>query len=386
MKTLQLVQSLCIGAACFVFGGRADAQTTQTLGAGSAVTSIDRSATFDSLVVNGIALSDYAEGGLFVTVDGDSWVGEGVPVFDPFHGANNPDRAFEFPYGGSQGWVMIQTTDSGPIFAVEFMYGNGWTTGDVYGPYPWGNHDAIVEWQTWRGSSMVSSGIIGVAPILEMGTVLGFNDAAGFDQLLVRCTIASSGDPNLQALALDSVHVQLSAGCPAASVMQQPSPATTCRTGGAIFSVAAAGIGPMTYQWQRETAPNSNTFVALADGPTASWDGGGAGVGAIVLGSSTDTLSIVADTSHGRVLSAAHAIRYRCTVSNACSATDTDSAAVQLTVRAADFNCDGTVNSQDFFDFLNAFFASAPEADFNADGTVNSQDFFDFVNAFFAGG
>ncbi len=49
----------------------------------------------------------------------------------------------------------------------------------------------------------------------------------------------------------------------------------------------------------------------------------------------------------------------------------------------ADFNCDGAVNSQDFFDFLSAFFAG--NADFNHDGATNSQDFFDFLAAFFAG-
>ncbi len=52
---------------------------------------------------------------------------------------------------------------------------------------------------------------------------------------------------------------------------------------------------------------------------------------------------------------------------------------------APDFNADGLVNSQDFFDFLAAFFASSPTADFNLDGLVNSQDFFDFLTAFFAG-
>src|SRR5690606_10215323 len=41
----------------------------------------------------------------------------------------------------------------------------------------------------------------------------------------------------------------------------------------------------------------------------------------------------------------------------------------------ADFNNDDVVNSQDFFDFLTAFFATAPEADFNNDEIVNSQDF-----------
>jgi hypothetical protein len=50
-----------------------------------------------------------------------------------------------------------------------------------------------------------------------------------------------------------------------------------------------------------------------------------------------------------------------------------------------DFNCDGAVNSQDFFDFLNAFFALSPSADINRDHVINSQDFFDFLVPFVAG-
>ncbi|MGE3108849.1 MAG: GC-type dockerin domain-anchored protein [Phycisphaerales bacterium] len=51
----------------------------------------------------------------------------------------------------------------------------------------------------------------------------------------------------------------------------------------------------------------------------------------------------------------------------------------------ADFNADLFVNSQDFFDFLAAFFAAASSADFNHDTFINSQDFFDFLAAFFSG-
>lgn len=49
----------------------------------------------------------------------------------------------------------------------------------------------------------------------------------------------------------------------------------------------------------------------------------------------------------------------------------------------ADWNHDGVINSQDFFEFIATFFND--NADFNYDGVTTSQDFFDFLAAFFAG-
>jgi len=59
--------------------------------------------------------------------------------------------------------------------------------------------------------------------------------------------------------------------------------------------------------------------------------------------------------------------------------------AVALPRCSADINNDGVVSSQDFFDFISAFFSNNTLADFNSDGTITSQDFFDFIAAFFAG-
>ena len=51
----------------------------------------------------------------------------------------------------------------------------------------------------------------------------------------------------------------------------------------------------------------------------------------------------------------------------------------------ADFNGDGTVNTQDVLAFLNAWTSHDPRADFNGDGAINTQDVLAFLNAWNTG-
>jgi hypothetical protein len=73
---------------------------------------------------------------------------------------------------------------------------------------------------------------------------------------------------------------------------------------------------------------------------------------------------------------------YDCVVSNCCDTAT--SAPARLNVCAADFNCNGSLQVQDIFDFLNAWFNGSAAADFNGGGLA-VQDIFDFLTAWFGG-
>jgi hypothetical protein len=138
-------------------------------------------------------------------------------------------------------------------------------------------------------------------------------------------------------------------------------PASFCAGATIVLTAATNAAAPIGVAWTYNGA-------VITDGPYFP--------GSTVSGATTTTLTIT-DASPAIVG------LYRCTVSNDCGMTPSNT--LGISVCRSDFNCDGAVNSQDFFDFLGAFFASEPSADFNHDAAVNSQDFFDFLTAFFDG-
>jgi hypothetical protein len=142
-------------------------------------------------------------------------------------------------------------------------------------------------------------------------------------------------------------------GCP--NILMHPDSVLSCRGATVSFSVTAHGNDPLTFQWLKNGDPIDTEATPSAATPT------------LVLTN----------------IQPSDVAEYECDVTNDCDTETSDPA--ELTFCLADFNCDGLANSQDFFDFLTAFFAVAPDADFNQDGIINSQDFFDFLTAFFEG-
>jgi hypothetical protein len=228
MEYQRLFSIAVVVAGCLLFVAPVCAGTTQTLGQGSAVLTADRATTFYDLDYAGreTPLSDYQTNGLIVRTNGNSYYGDdargtirtvGTP-FNPFHLTNAADHSyadlgggFYFPYEADPGnydWVTIQANDGKRIYGLEFLYGNGWSTGDIWGAYPWGNGNANLEWKTFVGSAVVSSG---VAERLPVGSVVGFSDPDGFNKIMLRATHPNAVDPNFQELAMDNLNVALSA-------------------------------------------------------------------------------------------------------------------------------------------------------------------------------
>lgn len=153
---------LGVAVALALLPAAATAAPVFTTGAGSAVSTADRSANFNSLTPP-TSQAAYSEGGLSITIPAPNFQG-----FDPTVGNGGFSGGF-FYANGAVAPVVIGTTDASELFAVEFNIGTGYD----------GNSTVFGAYELFDGATSLGGGTFAVAA----GSVVGFLDATGFTSL-----------------------------------------------------------------------------------------------------------------------------------------------------------------------------------------------------------
>lgn len=135
-----------------------------------------------------------------------------------------------------------------------------------------------------------------------------------------------------------------------AEVLSEPADATAAAGEDVVLRVLARGDGELSYQWRKD--------------------------GEAIDGATSATLTLIRPALRDAGV-------YDVVVTNGCGG-ETSAGATVTVLCTGDYNRDGVVSTQDFFEFLLCFFEAGCDADFDGDGAVSSQDFFDFMSAFFA--
>jgi PEP-CTERM motif len=200
---------------------------TQTFGAGSAVTSIDASASFESVA----ALNDnpYLEGGMSFSRFGLTFDNNGCG----FGGCAGRFPGFDgnYMYGTGSGYFEIAAPVGKDFTGLEFITGTGYSLSTPV---------EDIVWSAYNNGSLVSQGFA----ILNAGNVIGFKDASGFD--VIRYT-SSRGIPlEDNAPAFDTVHAQFST-----SPIPEPE----------VYAMLAAGLGMMGFLRRRERKPSQSSHT-----------------------------------------------------------------------------------------------------------------------------
>ncbi|MFN0131912.1 MAG: GC-type dockerin domain-anchored protein [Phycisphaerales bacterium] len=164
----------------------------------------------------------------------------------------------------------------------------------------------------------------------------------------------------------------------AIDIAQGPVSATVCPGADATFTVIARGDGPISHQWQIQTAPATWTPFGIGPLPLPC---GGEAIASTPQNATTQILiSPCAGVTNYQV---------RCVASNACGSVPSNPAVYAVCYA----NCDCSLtspalNTADYICFLNKYAAGDSSA--NCDGstsppTMNVADFICFLNSFAAG-
>jgi len=205
MFSRSIIAGVSFSIGVFYLASQAYAAPVVTIGAGTAVTTVDRSATFDTLSI-GTDLSSYTEDGLSITAPAT-----GYYFYNAFgDGPLGPEATFGpffYASGGVDASFTITTVDSKKIDGLELNIGTGFDGAEVGTPIP-------VAYVFLNGGVVAASGTINAIA----GDILGFSDTSGFDTLLLGAyddtddatvALADNLASDYQAAAIDNVKVEL---------------------------------------------------------------------------------------------------------------------------------------------------------------------------------
>ena len=124
-------------------------------------------------------------------MDDTSWVG--FPAFAP---GDSRTTGFHYGDGGNEEYVTIRGTDDATFFALDLLLGSG---------YGFGINN--LRWETYLNGNLTGSG---VETSVAQGSIVGWSDSSGFDELRVAAGIVETpGFGEEQAIAIDDLRVRL---------------------------------------------------------------------------------------------------------------------------------------------------------------------------------
>ncbi|KMK67732.1 VPLPA-CTERM sorting domain-containing protein [Puniceibacterium sp. IMCC21224] len=143
----------------------ASAATVFTIGDGSAVTTVDAFAGFESALA--VSNSSYTEGGMEFLNTGNYCGYAGCHSHSGFYSGATP---FTGNYIYSTGDYTISATDGNVFNGLELTLGSG---------YAAGNH--TYTWSTYLGGNLVTAGNTGA---INAPSIYGWSDIEGFDRVV----------------------------------------------------------------------------------------------------------------------------------------------------------------------------------------------------------